>query len=79
MPRLTAEDMDELLKPYNIKCGVCGREDAIAFPAPHPGVIYCPCTSPEWLKSFALFSTNRLRERQGFEAINLSEVEQCPV
>ncbi len=74
MARVTAKDMDRILKPFTITCANCGSKDAIAFPAPIPGVVYCPCKSPEWLKSFALFATNKTREESGFNTISLDDV-----
>jgi hypothetical protein len=48
----------ELLEPFTLTCAKCGGE-AVAYPAPEPGAIYCPNCSPKWLKSYLEHATNR--------------------
>lgn len=61
--------LDEALTPLKARCVKCGGE-MIIYPRPDiKGTSYCPCTSPLWLKSFALFCTNQEREKHGLKPI----------
>jgi hypothetical protein len=57
---------EEITTPIAVQCTKCGGR-AVIYPAPSPpqGVCYCPCSSPAWLESFAIFSTSELRAARG--------------
>jgi hypothetical protein len=61
--------LDEALTPMKMQCIKCGGEMTV-YPRPDvKGTGYCPCTSPAWLKSFALFCTNEERIKHGLKPI----------
>ncbi len=76
---------DEILTPFKLRCGVCGKE-ATAYPRPGTaGLVFCencsnldPNKYPKWMQSFAQFATDCERIRVGCKPLFHKEGEIDP-